>query len=682
MNSAAPNPADPLDGGIPLLFHIARQWPAASDVRRWAQARASICVGKGKTGEKTMRAYKPHLLSLVLVTLGLLLNHTALRAAETAAPSACLPIACDGSPPEQRVLFDQSSTWIINQTRAFHTNQGRAVYRLPVGSAQLERLQFECNLAPYRLEFSADDTHWEMLASRAGNVASKPQEFTTQDVGFTAAQGEAAKGSGYAWLRFRPAEGSREFLQLRHLQLDVRAAGLPPGFVRPSSLPVASASSPESAKTPVYTRAEMGADLDHLTACVKRAWAYAEDKHAWLGLDVDALHAAALRELDQVHDADGFFFLVQEYVGGLMDGHAGVQAGHSSRGISTPYQWPFVVTRLDGRFYIKAIEGECGPLRPGDELLSVNGVAVRDRFETVLARSTGSTPAGREHRALGTMRWGAESQLRFEATRAGGTNFTCEMPVLRGKTAGEEPIRWKKLADHVGYLRLPSFSQDMAVWEKQGRGTNALQAALQAKKATLRQAFTELKDTRALILDVRGNGGGSDALGHFLGHFLCDTEAHPIYYSLWTRPSEDLAALPEFAYVKQMLAAASNPPGQVRLLPENGVQRYQGKLAVLMDEGCFSACDCFLNYLYVAAPQTVFVGRPNGAGAGAPRPVVTLPHSKMVITFCVMQVWNPNGQLIESRPLKPSVPVKWTVDDLRQGRDPDLEAALRHFSGH
>ena len=35
MNSAAPNPAHPLDGGIPLLFHIARQWPAASDVRRW-----------------------------------------------------------------------------------------------------------------------------------------------------------------------------------------------------------------------------------------------------------------------------------------------------------------------------------------------------------------------------------------------------------------------------------------------------------------------------------------------------------------------------------------------------------------------------------------------------------------------------------------------------------------------
>jgi hypothetical protein len=29
-----PNPAHALDGGIPLLFYIARHWPAASDVRR------------------------------------------------------------------------------------------------------------------------------------------------------------------------------------------------------------------------------------------------------------------------------------------------------------------------------------------------------------------------------------------------------------------------------------------------------------------------------------------------------------------------------------------------------------------------------------------------------------------------------------------------------------------------
>ena len=434
---------------------------------------------------------------------------------------------------------------------------------------------------------------------------------------------------------------------------------------------------------PVFTRAEMEADLKYLTVRLKRAWAYAEDKRTYLGVDIDALHAAAVRQLDEVQDADGFCFVVEKYAGGLMDGHASARPGHSSPGVSASMRWPFKLMRLDGRFYLKALDGGGGPLQPGDEILSLNGVSLRDRFENALARSIGSTRAGREYRALDTMRRGAATQLRIEAVRTNGPKFMCDLPALArngASAANEEAIRWKILEGNIGYLRLPSFAQDMKVWEEGGRGPAALQAALESKKAALRKAFAALADTSALILDLRGNSGGSDALGHFLAHYLCDTAAHPVYYSLSTRVSEDLVALPEFAYYKTAPASAGSQRSPIKLLPEPGAQRYQGKLAVLMDEGCFSACDCFLNYLSIAAPQTVFVGRPNGAGAGAPRPLVTLPHSKMVITFCVMQVWNLNDELIESRPLKPTVPVHWTPDDLRQGRDPDLEAALRHLA--
>jgi C-terminal processing protease CtpA/Prc len=430
---------------------------------------------------------------------------------------------------------------------------------------------------------------------------------------------------------------------------------------------------------PVFTRAEMEADLEHLTTCLKRAWAYAEDKHTLLGVDIDALHAAAMRQLDEVHDADDFYFVVKKYIGGLMDGHASVLPGHESPGVSTFMRWPFEMIRLDGHFYVKAPDEGGAPLRPGDEILSVNGVSLRDRFETALARSTGSTPAGREYRALGTMRRGMDKHLSIEVSRADGSRFTCELPTLaRNATGGatEEPIRWKKLEGNVGYLRLASFTQDMKVWEEGGRNATSLQAALEGKKTALREAFTNLMNTRALILDLRGNGGGSDALGHFLAHFLCDTAAHPIYYSLSTRISEDLLALPEFADRKAIPTSDIDRRSPIELLAEKGGRRYQGNLAVLMDEGCFSACDCFLNYLAIAAPKTVFVGRPNGAGAGAPRRIVTLPHSKMIITFCVMQVWDLKGQLIESRPLEPTVPVKWTREDLMQGRDPDMEAAL------
>jgi hypothetical protein len=95
---------------------------------------------------------KWHQLHLLLVVLGWLLGSTPLRAAE-AAPSAFLAFPCDGTAREQRVLHEQAATWIIHQTRAVALAAGRVVYRVPVGSGPLERLQLEVNLVPFGLAF-------------------------------------------------------------------------------------------------------------------------------------------------------------------------------------------------------------------------------------------------------------------------------------------------------------------------------------------------------------------------------------------------------------------------------------------------------------------------------------------------------------------------------------------------
>jgi len=175
----------------------------------------------------------PVRLLLLLITLELVAGWPLLRGAEES-PGAYLAFACDGTAREQRFLQEQSGTWIINQTRAFAATAGRAVYRVPVGHAQLERLQLGMNLVPYRLEFSADGDHWEGLTSTAG-VESRPTQFSTQGVGFAPAQREAATASGHAWFRLSPAgESPSETLQLRYLRLDVRGPEVPPQFTRPN----------------------------------------------------------------------------------------------------------------------------------------------------------------------------------------------------------------------------------------------------------------------------------------------------------------------------------------------------------------------------------------------------------------------------------------------------------------
>jgi uncharacterized membrane protein YhfC len=165
----------------------------------------------------------------LLAILTLLVGKVSLIAS---APSSYLAVACDGTSREQQVLVEQPGTWIVNRSRAVNPKRGSIIYRVPIGLAQLDRLSFEMNQVPYRLEFSADGTNWEALVSIV-SIASKPMEFGMQGTGFTDAQRESAKASGYAWLRFRSAsEAQSETIQLRRLRLNVRGVDVPGHFVR------------------------------------------------------------------------------------------------------------------------------------------------------------------------------------------------------------------------------------------------------------------------------------------------------------------------------------------------------------------------------------------------------------------------------------------------------------------
>lgn len=169
---------------------------------------------------------------LLLVSLSTLFATVRLFADPVGPRAAFLLLDCDGTPQEQRILHAQSGTWIINKTRALANTTGQLVYRIRTGNAVLERFHLRLNRVPYRLEFSGDGQLWELLVSTAG-ISPSPTQLTTQSVGFTPAQRNAAAATGCAWFRIRPA-GSSATLQLYQLRLDILAENLPPEFVQPS----------------------------------------------------------------------------------------------------------------------------------------------------------------------------------------------------------------------------------------------------------------------------------------------------------------------------------------------------------------------------------------------------------------------------------------------------------------
>ena len=165
----------------------------------------------------------------LLIAFMMVCGGPSLRAADATA-KAFLAFPCNGCALEQRFLYEQSATWIAENTRVLQPMMGSVVYRVPVGSAQLERLDLRLNLLPYRLEFSADGEHWETMTSGGGNPANA-LIFTPRSVSFTAAQCQGARSSGYAWFRLQPAgESNSQFLQLQDFRLIVSGSVLPPHF--------------------------------------------------------------------------------------------------------------------------------------------------------------------------------------------------------------------------------------------------------------------------------------------------------------------------------------------------------------------------------------------------------------------------------------------------------------------
>ena len=190
--------------------------------------------------------------------------------------------------------------------------------------------------------------------------------------------------------------------------------------------------------------------------------------------------------------------------------------------------------------------------------------------------------------------------------------------------AGERRVLYGRFADGTGYLAILA----QGGWGVGLDETAPASAHIAATARVLDTVLFELKDAPALVIDLRENTGGFDAVS-----------------------LEIAARFVDKARVAWRKKAGADAAYDVVARP-SGAVRYGGRLAVLIGPNTVSAGESMAQS-FAVMPQATLIGRaPRGAWSDAiPK---TLPNG-WTFTMSIEQAFTPDGVLLEVAGVRPDV---------------------------
>jgi carboxyl-terminal processing protease len=337
----------------------------------------------------------------------------------------------------------------------------------------------------------------------------------------------------------------------------------------------------------------------------------------------------------------------------LHDGHTNIWAPGELNAelLSVP---PVRTVLAEGRVLVRFVDDAAvrTRIRVGDEVIAIDGVAVheyaRQRVQPLV--SAGSVQ-DRDFQiyTVGLLRGSASQPVTLRLRAADGRERTEALP----RSAGyhwPEPPAFRMLADGVAYISIEHFTDDS--------GLNAFEAAL-----------PQILKARALVIDMRGNGGGNGDIGLKILSYLT---REPITQATSYVRGDD-------AYLR---AASGNLVNWVPLAGGAYVQRrdqvFEGPVALLTGAQTYSAGEDFA-VAFRIMKRGVTLGEATGGSTGQAINF-TLPGGGGA-RVCGKRDVFPDGEEFVGIGVMPDIEVKLTVASVRDGTDPVLERALHTLKG-
>lgn len=443
-------------------------------------------------------------------------------------------------------------------------------------------------------------------------------------------------------------------------------------------------------------------DLELFRVGLKRRFAYLQ----WKGIDLDLEIEGIEQEIKGASTDLGVPIAwlhrrLQRLLLRFGDGHARIES---------PALWP----RRTGfaPYLLVATGGGVAALRPDRSALvdtehpyvvEIDGEPLAAWLERVRSDVADGSPQLVLERSLGQLAYLPQVrqihglQERAEVTLGLGTTPSRveqrrTLELLEGPPRlGVWPQRSTQLLDgNIGYLRIERMTPDTE---------------------PLHQAMAQFRETHGLVVDVRGNGGGTrHSLLAFAGYLQGPDETSWVgnvatYKRAADRDEDHLASRfvhrrddPTFDDAQRAVIDAFQKDFEPEWKPEDPVGEqfsewhylvlgrtgdpreyfYDRPVVVLSDAGAFSATDIFLGALR-GRPRVTLLCR-DSSGGSARSESFFLPNTRLRVKAASMASFQPNGQLYDGNGVQVDVEVAQPPTDfLLGGTDRCLEEALRRF---
>ena len=321
----------------------------------------------------------------------------------------------------------------------------------------------------------------------------------------------------------------------------------------------------------------------HRMLAAVRVWATLEYFFPYRDLisDWDGAFRDALPKLEAATDPDRYLDALRELGARAGDGHIGVwSAAKDARKLGIP---PLETRLIEKQLVVTRIIGTVPGVAIGDVVETVDGKPVAAVMALRRPTTSGSNDEARDQRVAASALRGADGTtvaLRLRAPGGQPRQVSLQRQAAHWMALGApaQVPHWKKLPNQIGYvdLRLLTVPEVPAM-------------------------FAELKDTRAIVFDMRGYPNGT----------------------AWTiAPRVNTKRAKHGAQFLKPMVTGRNRSGETRIrflqglarLPEN-TTLYTGKIVVLIDDRAISQSEHTCLFLQEAAGAT-FIGSPTAGANG------------------------------------------------------------------